>query len=88
MKDKIQVPLIIEAERDINWFVKVLPKFNGVTIFDQSVNCSIELDANHKGLGARWGAQIYAMGLPLGYLDLQIVHIELLNILVALRIWH
>ena len=28
------------------------------------------------------------MALPLGYLELQIVHLEMLNILAALKIWH
>ena len=27
------------------------------------------------------------MSLPLGYLDLQIVHLEMLNILAAIRVW-
>ena len=89
MEDKRQVHLTIEAKRDINWFVKFLPKFNGVTFFDQSpVNFSIKLDASLQGLGARWGSQVYAMVLPLGYLDLQIVHLEMLNILAAVNIWH
>ena len=38
-------------------------------------------------MGARWGSQVYALSIPLGYLDLQIVHLEMLNILAALRVW-
>ena len=33
------------------------------------------------------GNQVYAIDIPLGYLDFQIVHLEMLNILVALRAW-
>ena len=87
MEDKKQVPITIEAKRDINWFIKFLPHYNGVTFVDhRPVNYSIELDASLQGLGARWGNQVYAMSLPLGYLDLQIVHLEMLNILTALRV--
>ena len=88
MEDKKQVPITLEAQRDINWFIKFLPQYNGVTFFDQKpVQYSIELDASLQGLGARWGNQVYAMSLPLGYLDLQIVHLEMLNILAAIRVW-
>ena len=38
-------------------------------------------------MGARWGAQVYALKIPLGYMNLQIVHLEMLNILAALRVW-
>ena len=88
MEDKKQVALTIDAKRDINWFIKFLPLYNYITFFDhRPTNYSIELDASLHGLGARWGSQLYAMVLPLGYLDLQIVHLEMLNILAALRVW-
>ena len=38
-------------------------------------------------MGDRWGSKVYALTIPLGYLDLQIVHLEILNILAALRVW-
>ena len=86
MEDRGQVALPLEAKRDINWFLKFWPTFNGITIFDQKpVDASIELDAPLQGLGAVWGNQIYAINVPLGHLDFQIVHLEILNIPVALR---
>ena len=89
MHDRKQVPLSPEARRDINWFQKILPTFNGITIFDhRPIDHEIELDACLQGLGARWGSQIFAFPLPLGYLDYNIAHLEMLNILVALRVWH
>ena len=69
-------------------FQKFLPTFNGVTFFDQiPVDGTIDLDASLQGLGAVWGSHIYALDVPLGYLSFQIVHLEMLNILVALRAW-
>ena len=88
MEDRKQVPITLEAKRDFNWFIKFLPHYNGVTFFDHKpVNYSIELDASLQGLGARWDNQVYALSLPLGYLDLQIVHLEMLNILAAIGLW-
>ena len=88
MEDKTQTAITREAKRDINWFLKFIPLYNGVTFFDQKhIDFSIELDASLQGMGARWGSQIYALSIPLGYLDLQIVHLEMLNILAALRVW-
>ena len=89
MEDEGQTALTMEARRDINWFQKFMPTFNGVIFFDQRpVNCAIELDASLRGLGARWDSRIYTLTLPLGCLDMNIAHLEILNILVALRVWH
>ena len=88
MEDKKYTVITREAKRDINRFLKFIPLYNGVTFFDQKpIDFSTELDASLQGLGARWGADLYALTIPLGYLDLQIVHLEMLNILVALTVW-
>ena len=88
MEDKCQVDLPVEAKRDINWFLKFLPSFKGITIFNQKpVDGFIELDASLQGLGAVWGNQVYAMDVTLGFLDFQIVHLKMLNIMVVLRAW-
>ena len=87
--EKDQVQLSTEAQKDINWFSKFLTTFNGITIFDhRTIAFHIELDACLQGLGARCGNQVYALPIPLGYMDLNIVHLEMLNILVALRVWN
>ena len=89
MEDKQTVPVTKEAKRDINWFLKFIPLYNGVMFFDQKpTDYSTELDASLQGMGARWGSQVYALQIPLGYMDLQIVHLEMLNILAALKVWH
>ena len=54
MHDKDEVALTPEAQRDINWFQKFLPSFNGVAIFDhRPIAHEIELDACLQGVGAR-----------------------------------
>ena len=88
MHGKNKVLLSPEAQRDINWFQKFLPTFNGVTIFyHRPIAYEIELDACLQGLGARCGSQVFAFPHPMGYLDYNIAHLEMLNILVALRVW-
>ena len=88
IEDKQMVPVTREAQRDINWFLKFIPKYNGVTFFDQKpIDHSIELDASLQGMGACWGSQVYALQIPLGYMDMSIVHLEMLNILAAVRVW-
>ena len=88
MEDRRQAELTTDALRDINWFLQFLPRFNDITFFDQRlINIEIELDASLQGFGARWGSQVYALTIPLGYMNFQIVHLEMLNILAAQRVW-
>ena len=62
MHDRDQVQLSPEAQRDINWFSRFLPTFNGITIFDhRPIAFHIELDAYLQDLGARCGNQVYAL---------------------------
>ena len=89
MEDKDQKKITMEAKRDINWFVKFISIYNGVTFFYQKpIAHSIELDASLQGMGAWCGSEVYILTIPLGYMNLQIVHLEMLNILAALRVWH
>ena len=88
MEDKNQIKITTEAKRDINWFTKFISIYNGVTFFYQKpIAHSIELDASLQGMGAWWGSEVYTLTIPLGYMNLQIVHLEMLNILAALRVW-
>ena len=45
----------------------------------------IELDACLDGLGAVWKNYVYHLPIPRHYLSLTIVHLEMVNILVALK---
>ena len=47
----------------------------------------MELDSCLQGLGAKFNSQVYTIVLPLGYKGLGIVHLEMLNSLVAIRVW-
>ena len=74
--------------RDLNLFLNFIPKFNVTAIFvDQNIHYEIELDAYLQGLGARCGNQVYTISIPLNYENMEIVYLEMLNILVAIRTW-
>ena len=74
--------------RDLTWFRKFVHIFNGVAFFSHDpVHSHIELDASLQGLGAVCDNEVYAIPLALGVGGYNIVHLEMLNILVALRVW-
>ena len=82
------ISLDIEFHRDLNWFKKFLKKFNGRAFFDhRPIQATIELDACLQGLGAIYRNQIYALPRPYYCDSFSIVHLEMLNILVAIRVW-
>ena len=87
--DKLsKIYLTMDFKKDLNWFLEFIPKFNGKAfISHQPITEEIELDASLQGLGARWGNQVYSIPIPLGYENMSIVHLEMLNILVAIRVW-
>ena len=85
-KEKIQ--LTAGFHRDLNWFVNFIPKFNGTAFFvHQNIQYEIELDACLQGLGARCANQVYAIEIPLNFENMGILHLEMINILVAIRTW-
>ena len=87
--DKItKIVLITDFKRDLNWFLNFIPKFNGIAFMAHNpITEKIELDASLQGLGAKWGRQVYSVVIPLGYENMSIMHLEMLNILVAIRVW-
>ena len=77
-----------DFHRDLNWFLRFLPQFNGTAFFNHTpVHMTIELDACLVGLGAICMNQVYAIEIPKNFENYSIVHLEMLNILVALRVW-
>ena len=83
-----KVVLTEEFHRDLCWFQKFLPLFNGVAFFSHNkIHSHIELDASLQGLGAVCDDEVCAMILPLGFRDYQIVQLEMINIYLALKIW-
>ena len=73
--------------RDLNWFNIFLLQFNGITFFDyKQPDHTVYLDACLTGFGAAFANKIYALTIPLGFKNYTIVHLEILNIVVAMKI--
>ena len=47
----------------------------------------VHLDACLSGVGASFESMVYALPIPKNYKNYNIVHLELLNIVVALKVW-
>ena len=63
-------------------------QFNGVTFYDHNKpNHTVYLEACLIGFGGCFVNMVYALPIPLGYKDYTIVHLVILNIVVALKIW-
>ena len=91
--DKKSITLTTGFRRDLRWFDKFLAKYNGASFFDHhQIFGTIELDACLTGFGGCWGNLIYHVPIEKHYQNLAITQLEMLNILVALRIfkqfWH
>ena len=82
-----------EFYQDIDWFVKFLPHFNGVTYISKKLiddSQSLYLDACLTGMGAVWRDRVYATPIvQIPNFILTIVHLEMLklNVVIALRTW-
>ena len=81
--------LTTDFHRDLNWFNTFLSSYNGVTFYDNSqIHATIALDACLSGLGAVYKDMVYALPIPRGFASYTIVHLEMLNIMVALKVCH
>ena len=80
-----------EFHKDIQWFLTFLPSYNGISYICKhrlDEGQSLYLDANLTGMGAVWRNRVYATPIHnCGDLDLKIVHLEMLNIIIALKTW-
>ena len=47
----------------------------------------LELDACLTGLGAVWGCLVYHLSIPEGFQNMGIVHLEMVKILLAVRMF-
>ena len=78
-------------KRDLLWFIKFLPSYNGITFFQKDSlegNETLCIDASLTGMGGVWGNKVYStpiFGIPEHYRN--IVILVMLNILIALRVW-
>ena len=86
--DNTKIILNAEFFKDLAWFNEFLSQYNGVTFYDHKFSkIPIHLDACLTGLGGHFGSMVYSLSIPLGFRDYTIVHLELLNIVVAAKIW-
>ena len=80
--------LNMDFAADLNWFNTFLSDFNGVTFYDNKpVFATIELDACLTGFGGVFANMVYHLPIPKNFRKYNIAQLELLNVLVALKVW-
>ena len=88
---KKRIRLTHEFFQDLSWFLEFLPSFNGITYLAKTEVLGenyVYLDASLTGMGAIWNNRVYSAPiLSVPGFHLKIVHLEMLNIVLALRIW-
>ena len=86
--DNTKIILTTEFFKDLAWFNEFLSQYNGVTYYDQKFSrIPIHFDACLTGLGGHFGFMVYSVPIPLEFMNYTIVHLEILNIVVAAKIW-
>ena len=84
--------LSLGCKKDLKFFADVLPEYNGVKVIDKEAvefQDRLELDASLEGCGAFTGDTYYAELFPEWLRKEQhpIAHLELLNVVVAMKVW-
>ena len=84
--------LSLGFKRDLKFFLDLLPAYNGIRVLQKgTVQCQefLELDACLTGCGACTEQQFYSEEFPQQVLEAahSIAHLELLNVVVALKVW-
>ena len=74
--------------KDLNWFNTFLLQYNRVTYYDtKPIDHTIHLDSSLQGMGGVWGQMVYALPLSGKFPNLHITQLEMLNVVVALKVW-
>ena len=80
-----------EFHSDLDWFLNFLPSYNGITFIGKAEIPNLQtlhVDASLTGLGGVWNKEVYATPIFNIYgSDLKIVHLEMLNLDIALKLW-
>ena len=86
--DKNKILITSEFHKDLAWFNSFLSHYNGVTYYEQQ-NChsEVHLDACLTGLSGSYQSMVYALPIPKDFMNYNIAHLEILNIVVALKLW-
>ena len=83
--------LTSEFHKDLAWFLVFLRQFNGITYIkkpDIPYNHTLHVDTCLPGLAGVWNNQVYATPIFDIYgIEFKIVHLEMLNLLIALKLW-
>ena len=91
LRDNYEVKKILlnkEFFSDLTWFNVFLSQYNEVTYYHHThCHSQMHLDASLIGLGAVFQNMVYSLPLPRGYMGYSIVHLEILNIVVACKVW-
>ena len=91
LRDNVHTNFIVLSHQffqDLEWFRVILHHFNGVIFYDNKlIHHEVNLDASLNGLVACFGNEVYALPLPVGFLNLHITQLEMLNVVVALKVW-
>ena len=81
------------ARKDILWFNKFLPKFNGVSVIPSSTwelpDVTFATDACLVGCGGRCGSQYFHSVFPdfIRELNVHISELEMLTVIVGVKLW-
>ena len=72
----------------LNWFNIFLTQYNGITYYDtKAIDHTIHLDSSLQGMGGIFGQMVYALPTSGRFTHLHITHLEMLNVVVALKVW-
>ena len=86
--DQDRIKITQKFKHDMRWFSKCLEAYNGISIYDHSpINHTVELDACLVGLGRRWDNFAYFLAIPQNYQNMTIVHLEMVNIVLTLKVF-
>ena len=74
--------------QDLSWFNTFLCNSNGTPYYDKKFSSAqVYLDACLTGLGGHFDSMVYTLEIPFGYKNYDICHLEMLNIVVASKLW-
>ena len=82
------IPITSDFKRDLRWFATFLPRYNGVSLYDhRPMDIVLDLDACLTGFGGSCGNFVYHLGIARGFRNWTIVHLEMINILIAMKLF-
>ena len=86
--DKNKIKVTVDFTKDLNCFKTFLASYNGVTFYDiRPLHDQIHLDVCLTGLGGAFINMVYFIPIPIGYKGYNIAHLEMVNVVVALKVW-